>query len=73
MKRVHRIEKLIGSAASLENLRDLIKKNWYWSDITFVKQTEKLYKIQLKNGTIPDELQIIKKGDRFRLELMTGG
>lgn len=73
MKRTHRIEKLIGSAPSLDDLRELIKKNWYWTDITFVKQTDKLYKVQLKNGTIPDELQIVKSRERYRLELMAGG
>jgi len=51
-------KKLIGSAASKDALRELIKKMWHWDDSAIENVIA---------GNDP-ELRIIQKGNRWRFE-----
>jgi hypothetical protein len=62
--------KLIGSAGSLEQLAELLKSKWYWSEVEFkeVADTTGIYDV-LSSKNKHDALRVIKKGNRYRLEM----
>lgn len=60
--------KLIGSAASLEALIDLLKQRWGWSQASALESSTDVYNVISGKGPIQG-LRIIKRGKRFRLEM----
>ncbi len=60
--------RLIGSAKSLTDLCDLLKRKWYWSNVQFVPQSDIVWAVKLYNGEIIPEMRVVKRGNRYRLE-----
>ena len=60
--------KLIGSASTLQNLKDLIKMRWYW-DIITTQQDDKTWTVSNSKGPIEGCIIKLKSG-RYRLEML---
>lgn len=57
------MNKLIGSAPSLELLLNEIKKRWYWSEVPLIQ-------VSSNEWTVNDSLRIKHIKGRFRLEMI---
>lgn len=57
--------RLIGSAATLSDLAELIRKRWTWSDVEFKSQPNGTYSVNNQ----PDLRVVLKRG-RYRLEII---
>lgn len=57
--------RLIGSATTLSDLAELIRKRWTWSDVEFKSQSDGSYSVNNQ----PDLRVVLKRG-RYRLEVI---
>mgnify|MGYP003555972664 CR=1 FL=1 len=61
--------KLIGSSNSIDQLRQLISKRYFYSDVSFVQIDEKTWIVQHTNGSKPlTGFRVIKTKSRYRFE-----
>jgi hypothetical protein len=60
--------KLIGSAPTLDMLKDLIKKKWYWSTVEFKPIGPNEWEVHSGKGN-QEGLRVILKNRRYRLEM----
>lgn len=60
--------RLIGSAPDLESLREMVRKRWSWSEVTFEEQKDGSFTVASGKGPV-DGMRVINKGGRFRFEM----
>ena len=58
--------KTMGSAGSMEDLENLVKKKMYWSKLDLKQVSDKEWQV-IKKGK-PSDMRVIKKGNRYQLQ-----